>query len=175
MISKVSEVDYIESKWGEKLMFKRVLIRQPTKDEPKHRRALFRIRCKILGKVCKVIVNLGSKENIISEEVVEKLKLVRVPHISPYKVIWLNKRQSVFANEKNWVEFSIVGYKTNCFVTYCLWMHVIYCWVDLDNMTIVLSMMGRRILSLSRKVIELAKFSPCWRKMRHNPRPLVSC
>lgn len=45
------------------------------------------------GKVCKVIIDLGSTDNFISIEMVEKLKLRRIPHASPYKVSWLNKGQ----------------------------------------------------------------------------------
>ena len=67
-------------------MFKRLFIRQLAKDEPKHRRILFKIMCKILGKVCKVILDLGSIDNIILEEEVYKIKLVKVPHVNPYKV-----------------------------------------------------------------------------------------
>lgn len=92
-------------------MFRRVLIKQPTLDEPKHRRALFRIRCKILGKVCKVVVDSGSTDNIISEEAINKLKLTKIPHVNPYKITWLNKGQRILVNEKNWVEFSITGYR----------------------------------------------------------------
>lgn len=80
-------------------MFNRVLIRQLVKNEPKHRRALFRVRCKILGKVFKVIVDSGSADNIISEEATKKLKLTRIPHTNPYKVTWLNHEQSVLVNE----------------------------------------------------------------------------
>ena len=72
-------------------MFNKVLTRQVVKDEPKHRRALFRIRCKILGKVCKVIMDLGSMDNIILEEVINNLKLAKIPHVNPYKITWLNK------------------------------------------------------------------------------------
>lgn len=64
-----------------------------------------------MGKVCKVIVDSGSADNIIVEEVVKKLNLTKVPHNNPYKVTWLNKGQSVLVNEQTWVEFSISGYK----------------------------------------------------------------
>ena len=97
--TKDSKVDHIESKKEEKLMFRRVTIEQPALDEPKHRRALFRIRCKILGKVCKVVVDFGSTDNIISYEVVNKLKLTKIPRVSPYKVTWINKGQSTLVNE----------------------------------------------------------------------------
>ena len=73
------------------MMFNRVLIKQPVKEEPKQRRTLFRARCKIFGKVCKVIVDSSSIDNIISEDAVKKLKLETKPHTNPYKVTWLNK------------------------------------------------------------------------------------
>lgn len=82
---KTPEVDHIELEIGENQMFNRVLIRQPVKDEPKHRRALFRVRCKILGKVCKVIVDSGSTNNIILDEAAKKLKLTKIPHTNPYR------------------------------------------------------------------------------------------
>ena len=78
-------MDHIESEKGENLIFRRVLIDRPTLDEPKHKRTLFRIRCKILGKVCKVVVDSSSTNNMISEEVVENLKLTMVPHVNPTK------------------------------------------------------------------------------------------
>ena len=69
-------------------MFKRVLTRKLVKDEPEYRRSLFRIRFKILVKVCKVILDLGSIDNIIYEEVVKKFKLEKIPHVDLYKVTW---------------------------------------------------------------------------------------
>lgn len=89
----------IKSKRGENLMFRRVLIKKPTPDDPKKSRALFRIRCNILGKVCKVLVDLGSTNNIISEEAVENLKPTKISHVNPYKVTWINKGQSIQFNE----------------------------------------------------------------------------
>ena len=50
-------MDLIELEKGENLMFRRVLIKQLAPKEPKHMRHLFRIICKILGKVCKVVVD----------------------------------------------------------------------------------------------------------------------
>lgn len=53
----------------------------------------------------------GSTDNIISKEVVKKLKLTKIPHTNPYKVTWLKKGESVLVNEQTWVELSIGGYK----------------------------------------------------------------
>ena len=65
----------------------------------------------MMGKVCRVIIDSGSTDNIVLEEVVSKLKLTRIPHNNPYKVMWLNKGQHVLVNEQAWVEFSIARYK----------------------------------------------------------------
>lgn len=63
------------------------------------------------GKLCRMIIDSGSTDNIISLEAANKLKLERIPHSCPYKVSWLNKGQQEVVNEQAWVEFSIGGYK----------------------------------------------------------------
>ena len=57
------------------------------------------------------LVDLGSKNNIISEEAIKKLKLTKVPHANPYNVTWLNQEKCVLVNEQTWVEFLIGAYK----------------------------------------------------------------
>lgn len=91
---------------GESLML-RTLLKVPQHKEPPQRKTLFKTTCKSHGKVCKVIVDSGSTENIVSLEMVEKLKLTRLPHTSPYRVCWLNKGQHVVVDEQAWVEFEI--------------------------------------------------------------------
>lgn len=110
--SSVKSLDIqLDLESGENLMIKRILIREPAKEEPKQRRSLFKVRCKIMGKVCKVIIDSGSIDNIISEEAITKLKIPKIPHSTPYKVTWLNKGQHVLVNEQAWIEFTIGGYK----------------------------------------------------------------
>lgn len=53
------------------------------------RKALFRIVCKIQGKCCKVIIDGGSINNLVSKEVIEKLKLPKKKHTIPYNISWL--------------------------------------------------------------------------------------
>lgn len=55
----------LDSEVGENLMFRRTLIREPMKEEPSQRRALFRVKCKVQNKVCKVIIDSRSTDNII--------------------------------------------------------------------------------------------------------------
>lgn len=42
---------------------------------------------------------------------VEKLKMKRIPHPTPYMVFWLINGQQVLVNDQTWVEFNIRGYK----------------------------------------------------------------
>ena len=67
------------------------MVKELVKEEHKQQRALFRTACKILGKVCKVIIESWSTNNVMLEEVVQKLGLTKIPHVCPYKVTWLNK------------------------------------------------------------------------------------
>ena len=50
------------------------------------RNNVFQSTCTILGKVCRFIIDGGSCENIISEEVVRKLEIKTSNHLKPYKL-----------------------------------------------------------------------------------------
>ena len=65
-------------------MNSRVLCQSEMEQELLQRNNLFRTRCKVAGKCCKVIVDSGSSENLVSEEMVTKLKLERLKHLKPY-------------------------------------------------------------------------------------------
>ena len=77
----------------------------------KKRKALFRVKGKILGKVCRVIIESGYTDNVILEEAVQKLNLTKIPHEFPYRVTWLNKGQNILVNEQVWVGFTIGKYQ----------------------------------------------------------------
>lgn len=104
------EVNFL-SKMGENMMIKRTVLREPMKTKPSQRRALFRVNYKIQGKVCKVVIDSGSTDNIISLEAINKLNLERITLGCPYRVSWLNKGQHILINEQACIEFSIGGYK----------------------------------------------------------------
>ena len=71
---------------------------------------LFRTTCKTKDSVCKVIVDSGSMDNLVSTEMVEKLELGTVVHSRPYKVLWLQKGHHVNVTKQCLVEFKIGGY-----------------------------------------------------------------
>lgn len=73
--------------------------------EPSQRKTLFRIVCTIQGKCCEMIIDSGSTNNLVSTEVVEKLKLKTMKDPTPYKVSWLQKRHQLLVNEQCKVEF----------------------------------------------------------------------
>jgi hypothetical protein len=73
------------------------------------RTRLFWTACKTKDRVCKVIVDSGSMDNLISTEIVEKLELKMTDHPSPYRVSWIQKGYQVTITKQCLVEFKIGG------------------------------------------------------------------
>lgn len=96
---------------GELLMVRRTLLQASKEKETTQRRKLFRTTCKCNGKVCKVVVDSGSIDIVVSTKMVDKLKLEKLPHETPYKVSWPNDDQSILVSEQAFIEFNIGGYK----------------------------------------------------------------
>ena len=67
-----------DAKRGEVLVNERVLLSGET--ELGQRTSLFCTRCKCEDKCCDVIIDGGSTDNLVSEEMVSKLKLKREKH-----------------------------------------------------------------------------------------------
>jgi hypothetical protein len=61
--------------------------------------------------VCKVIVDSGSIDNLVSIEMVESMELETIEHPSPYRVSWLQKGYQVNVTKQCLVELKIGGYK----------------------------------------------------------------
>ncbi|KAE8681373.1 putative CCCH-type zinc finger family protein [Hibiscus syriacus] len=68
---------------------------------------IFHTTCTVADKVCKMIIDSGSCENVVSEEVVQKLQLKTDRHPKPYKLSWLNKDSEVTVDRRCLVSFSI--------------------------------------------------------------------
>ena len=85
---------------GEALMFKRVLVKiEKQVHEPVQRKSFFRTRCKSQGKCCKMVIDSGSADNLVSIKMVEMSGLKRMKHPTPYKVSWLQKGHRLLVNE----------------------------------------------------------------------------
>jgi hypothetical protein len=88
-----AQKQYVEAEGaedGKSLMMKKVILKQePETEKLAQRNNLFRTSCKTKDRVCKVIIDSGSTNNLVSTEMVEKLELERTAHLTPYKVSWL--------------------------------------------------------------------------------------
>jgi hypothetical protein len=97
---------------GRSLMMQKILLKLEKEIEnPVQRNSLFRTSWKTKDRVCKLIVDSGSIDNIVSTEMVGKLDLETIAHPSPYKVSWLQKGDHVTVIKQCLVEFKIGGYK----------------------------------------------------------------
>ena len=73
-------------------MVNKVLLKQVKEvTEPAQRKNLFRSICKVQGKCCQLVIDSGNTDNLVSTEVIEKLKLKTREHPTPYRVSWLHK------------------------------------------------------------------------------------
>ncbi|XP_065017690.1 transposon Tf2-1 polyprotein [Musa acuminata AAA Group] len=79
-------------------------------DESWVRKNVFHTKCTSLGKVCLVIIDSGSFENVVSLEMVQKLKLDTIPHPHPYQLCWLQKGNDIKVTKRCLVSFSIGKY-----------------------------------------------------------------
>ncbi|WRX21807.1 Reverse transcriptase/retrotransposon-derived protein [Theobroma cacao] len=76
-------------------------------DEIWLRHNIFHTRCTSQGKVCNVIIDSGSCENVVANYMVKKLKLSNKVHLHPYKLQWLRKGNEVKVTKRCCVQFSI--------------------------------------------------------------------
>ena len=61
--------------------------------------------CKARGKCCKLIIDSGSTDNLVSTKMVDKLNLERKIHPNPYKVSLFQKGQQLLVDDKCQVKF----------------------------------------------------------------------
>ena len=98
------EITYADR--GEALVVQRSLRVTYVEDEWL-RNNIFHTRCTTHGKVCNVIIDGGSFENVVASTMVEKLKLKTEDHLEPYKLQWLRIGNEVKVNKRCLVEFFI--------------------------------------------------------------------
>eukprot|EP00253_Pinus_taeda_P023394 PITA_23394 len=97
---------------GEALVLHKVLLKPVDENvEQTQRKDLFRTVCKSQGKCCKMIIDSGSTDNLVSTEMVEKLGLKHLKHPNLYRVSCLQKGHQLLVDEQSEVEFQIGRYK----------------------------------------------------------------
>ena len=92
-------------KQGEALLMRKIM------DESVQRRCMFKTVCKVEGKCCKLIIDSGKPDNLVSTEMVDKLKLKKIVHSEPYRVAWMQKGHQVCVSEQCRVKFQIGSYQ----------------------------------------------------------------
>ncbi|XP_013694964.1 uncharacterized protein LOC106399026 [Brassica napus] len=92
---------------GSALMVRRVCLAPHGADNNPQRHNLFHSKCTISGKVCKFIIDSESSENVIAEEVVNKLQLATELHPYPYKLAWLNQKTDLLITRRALISFSV--------------------------------------------------------------------
>jgi hypothetical protein len=84
-----NDVQYLAE--GESLVIRRALSAQVKEDDvEQHRENIFHTRCHINNKVCSMIIDGGSCNNVASTILVEKLNLPTLKHPKLYKLQWQN-------------------------------------------------------------------------------------
>ncbi|GJS95133.1 RNA-directed DNA polymerase [Tanacetum coccineum] len=79
---------------GEALVIQRVLnvaVSKSVDDNSWLRNNIFRTKCTSKGKICDMIIDGGSCENVVSTYMVEKLGMKTEDHPEPYQLTWLKK------------------------------------------------------------------------------------
>jgi hypothetical protein len=99
------------SESGKSLTVHKVLLKPEKEVDTAQRCRLFRTTCKTQGWKCKVIVDSGSTDNLVSTEMVEKLELKMCKHPSPYRVTWLQKGHQVRVTKQCLVNFKMGEYR----------------------------------------------------------------
>jgi hypothetical protein len=103
------ETEKIQPDEGDNNCFisRRVLSVPATKEDNNQRHNLFHTRGMIKEKLCSIIVDNGSCNNIASQELVERLGIKQRRHPSPYKIQWLNDCGALKVTNVVTVPFSI--------------------------------------------------------------------
>lgn len=84
----------------------RVLL-APKLKEPTQQHNIFKTCCTINEKVCNLIIDNGSWENIVSKRLVATLQLKTEKHLNPYKINWIKKGVKTTVTDTCQMPFSI--------------------------------------------------------------------
>ncbi|XP_058784512.1 uncharacterized protein LOC131659322 [Vicia villosa] len=82
-----ADVEFAVEESDERVNFVLQRMLLASKDEGQ-RKNLFKTHCSIKNKVCNLIVDSGSMENLVSKKLVDYLKLSTKPHEKPYNLGW---------------------------------------------------------------------------------------
>lgn len=103
--------DDIEKEYAAKSFVVRRIMLAPKVSEPSQQHNLFQTRCVIHQKIFDVIIDSGSTENIVSRDIIQRLKLTTEKHLNPYKIGWIKSVGDIKVTERCKIPFAIGKYK----------------------------------------------------------------
>ena len=92
---------------GELLVIRRALSGLISQEGLEQREVMFHTRCTVGGKVCSLIIDGGSCAHVVSQSMVDRLKLVVTPHSKPYTIQWLNQNKDLQITQQCLLSLSI--------------------------------------------------------------------
>ncbi|KAM2834679.1 hypothetical protein PS2_031678 [Malus domestica] len=117
--SKVEETPYVYDEYqeddeditwsdhGEALVVQRSMTTACVDNNDWLRHNIFHTTCTTNRKICNVIIDGGSCENVASQEMVDKLQLKTENSLVPYKLAWFQNGNEVYVDKRCLVSFSI--------------------------------------------------------------------
>uniref|UniRef100_A0A0D3E466 CCHC-type domain-containing protein n=1 Tax=Brassica oleracea var. oleracea TaxID=109376 RepID=A0A0D3E466_BRAOL len=105
----LEETEDLVADTGPCLMMRRVCLAPRHIDDNPQRHNLLHSKCTIAGKVCKFIIDSESSENVVAEDVVNKLNLTTEIHLYPYKLAWLDKKTDLTITRRTLISYSVGG------------------------------------------------------------------
>nr|GEW55176.1 putative reverse transcriptase domain-containing protein [Tanacetum cinerariifolium] len=109
---------------GESLVIQRALNVDASKTDNDLwlRNNIFHTKCTSKGKVCNMIIDGGSCENLVSTYMVQKLGLKEDDHPEPYQLTWLKKRNVIKGFKTIKVQDRVIIMKGNLMQGIQIWM-----------------------------------------------------
>ncbi|XP_022866404.1 uncharacterized protein LOC111386181 [Olea europaea var. sylvestris] len=101
------EEEFVVGDVGQALVVRRSFLTPLENNTDWLRNNIFQSTCTVGGKVCKFIIDSGSCENVLAEEIVKKLGLQTEKHPKPYKLAWLKRGNDVEVSQRARISFSI--------------------------------------------------------------------
>lgn len=88
-------------------MIRRALHAKEVNPSDEQREKISHSRCTIKGKVCSLIIDIGSCTDVASTTLINKLHIPISSHPNPYKLQWLNQGSDVKVAKHALLSFSI--------------------------------------------------------------------
>ena len=85
------ELDLCEEEGEEVVCVVKRLLCSTMQPEERQRKKIFESKCTVNGKVCKLVIDSCSCENLVYENLVNHLNLETQDHPNPYTIGWLKK------------------------------------------------------------------------------------